>query len=52
MPRFKVAHVKEQGVDLVIVPVESSFGHKMTQDQNAFAAELQVRSRSAGLAGG
>jgi hypothetical protein len=52
MPHFKVAHVREQGVDVVIVPLESSFGHKMTQDQNAIRADLQRHSESAGLAGG
>lgn len=52
MPHFKVAHVREQGVDVVIVPLESSFGHKTTTDQNAIRSELQLRSESAGLAGG
>jgi len=51
MPRFKVAHVREQGQDIVIVPVDSNFGRKMTRDQQAIAAELELRSRSAGLAG-
>jgi hypothetical protein len=51
MPRFKVAHIKEQGQDMVIVPLDSTFGRKMSSDQQAIAAELQLRSRSAGLAG-
>ena len=51
MPRFKVAHVKEQGVDLIIIPLESSFGHKPTTDQQAIIADLQLHSRGAGLPG-
>jgi len=51
MPQFEVAHVREQGVDLIIIPLQSSFGSKSTSDQNQIAAELQLRSRSAGLRG-
>ncbi len=51
MPRFKVAHIREQGQDMVIVPLDSGFGRKMNSEQNAIAAELQLRSRSAGLGG-
>jgi hypothetical protein len=51
MPQYKIAHVKEQGVDMIIVPLDSAFGRKMTSDQQAITAELQTRSRSAGLAG-
>ncbi|MCU1263346.1 MAG: hypothetical protein JWO80_6231 [Bryobacterales bacterium] len=28
MPNFDIAHVKEQGIDLIIVPLDSSFQHK------------------------
>jgi hypothetical protein len=52
MPKFKVFHVEEQGVDLIIVPLESSFGHQTTEQQNAPVDELQMRSSAAGLAGG
>jgi hypothetical protein len=51
MPRFKVAHIKEQGQDIVIVPLDSAFGHKVTSEQQMIADELQLRSQSAGLAG-
>jgi len=51
MPRFKVAHIKEQGQDMVIVPLDSGFGRNVTSEQRAIAAELQLRSQSAGLAG-
>jgi hypothetical protein len=51
MPRFRVAHVREQGVDLIIVPLASDFGQKGSSEQQEVIAELQIRARSAGLAG-
>jgi hypothetical protein len=51
MPRFKVAHIKHQGVDLIIIPLESSFGHKPDSDQQSIITDLQIHSRAAGLAG-
>lgn len=51
MPHFKVAHLHEQGQDMIIVPVASSFGHRISQDQHDIIADLQVRARSAGLVG-
>ena len=52
MQRFKVAHVREQGVDLIIIPLESSFGQKNSSDQQAIVADLQAHASAAGLAGG
>lgn len=51
MPRFKVAHLREQGQDMVIVPLDRTFGHKTESDQQALASELQARARGAGLRG-
>jgi hypothetical protein len=51
MPRFKVAHLHQQGQDMVIIPLESSFGSKSSQDQQTIIADLQIHSRAAGLAG-
>ncbi len=51
MPRFKVAHLREQGQNMVIVPLDSTFGNKAGSEQQAIAADLQQRARSAGLAG-
>lgn len=51
MPRFKVAHLREQGVDLVIIPLESSFGNKSSDEQHQIVQEFQAHSRAAGLAG-
>lgn len=27
MPRYKVAHIREQGQDMIVVPVESTFAN-------------------------
>lgn len=51
MPRFDVAHVQEQGVDLIIIPLDSSFGLKTQEEQNAARTEFQIQAGSAGLAG-
>ena len=51
MPSMKVAHVRQQGVDLVIAPLDPDFGYKTPQDQREIVNEIQLRSRSAGLAG-
>ncbi len=51
MPSYKIAHVKEQGVDLIIIPLDSAFGHKVSGDQKQIIGELQLRAQDAGLAG-
>jgi hypothetical protein len=51
MPTLKVAHLREQGVDLIIAPLNHDFGYKTSQVQQEIVDEIQVRSRSAGLAG-
>lgn len=51
MPKFKVAHIREQGVNLIIIPLEDSFKFKSQSDQNSAIAELQMRASNAGLAG-
>src|SRR5258706_8705703 len=56
MPRFEIAHLRERDsnghdVDLIIVPLDQSFGHKTTEDQDAVITELQIRANGAGLAG-
>lgn len=51
MPHFRIAHLREQSQDMIIVPLESSFGNKTGDAQNAIVAELQVHARAAGLAG-
>jgi hypothetical protein len=51
MPTFQVAHIREQGIDLIIIPLESSFGSMPVQEQQQARFEFQVRANSAGLAG-
>jgi hypothetical protein len=51
MPRFKVAHVKQSGIDMIIIPVDSSFGGKTPRDQQGIMNDLQRHAQSAGLAG-
>jgi hypothetical protein len=51
MPRFRVAHIREQGQNMIIVPLDSAFGRKVSSHQRSIASELQARSRAAGLAG-
>jgi hypothetical protein len=51
MPKLKVAHVREQGVDLIIAPLDHDFGYKTSQDQQAIVGEIQMHSSQAGLAG-
>jgi len=51
MARFKIAHIREQGIDLIIVPLDSSFGNRTTDDQHSFIRALQACASSAGIAG-
>lgn len=51
MPRLRIAHLCQQGQNMVIVPLDSSFGRKTQQEQAEAIEELQMRSRAAGLAG-
>jgi hypothetical protein len=52
VPSYEIAHIREQGVDMIIVPLESSFGLQSDQAQRGFIAELTRRARGARLAGG
>jgi hypothetical protein len=51
MPSFKVAHIREQGQNMLLFPLDSSFGNKTSSDQNAILNELEDRAHAAGLAG-
>ena len=48
---FEVAHLREQGQDMIIVPVNSSVGSKSQQQQNELKRSLQMYAANAGLAG-
>ncbi len=51
MPRFELAHLNEQSVDLIIIPLEQSFGYKGIGQKNDIRDQLQLRAQSAGLRG-
>jgi hypothetical protein len=51
MPKFKVANFREQGVDLVVVFLDSSFDRKSTDEQSDAITALQLCASSAGLPG-
>jgi hypothetical protein len=51
MPSYDVAHINEQGVDLIIIPLDSSFGWKTKQQQSDIKADLQLHANAARLAG-
>ena len=49
--KYQVAHLREQGQNMVIVLMDSSFGRQTSSDQEAQMRSLQACSNSAGLAG-
>lgn len=51
MPSYKIAHLREQGQDMIIIPLESNFEHKTAADQQDIIDSLQLCAQSAGLAG-
>lgn len=51
MPTLKVAHMRQQGIDLIVAPLAQDFGQKSRQDQIKIVSEIQLHSRQAGLAG-
>jgi len=51
MSKFKVAHIREQGVNLIIIPLDTAFGRQSHSEQQGTMAALQSAASSAGLAG-
>ncbi len=51
MPRFKVAHINEQGQDMLIFPLDSNVHNKRDSDKEDILDELERRAHAAGLAG-
>lgn len=51
MPKFDVAHINQQGVDLIVIPLGSHFASKGLGDQRSVVEELQARASAAGLKG-
>jgi len=48
---FQIAHINEQGVNVVVVFVDPAVAHKTPFEQSQIATSLQLCARSAGLAG-
>lgn len=51
MQSFDIAHVREQGVDLIVVFVDERVSRMADADRNAIMARLALCARSDGLAG-
>jgi hypothetical protein len=51
MPKYKVAHIREQGQDMIIFPLATSFAQKTESDQNEELGVLEFRANGAGLRG-
>ena len=51
MAKFKVAHLNQQGQNMVIFPLDSSYDRKTEAEQLEAMAALQACSIAAGLAG-
>jgi hypothetical protein len=49
--KLRVAHIHEQGVDLIIVPLDKSFGTQTPQQQQAGIEQMRMSATLAGLAG-
>ncbi len=52
VPKFKVAHLREQGQNMLIFPLDSSVHYKSDSDKSKILEELEIRAHAAGLAGG
>lgn len=51
MAEFEVAHIREQGQDMIIVPLKSEFEYRSSAEQERFHAAIQACASDAGLAG-
>lgn len=51
MPHFKVAHVRQEGADLLLIPLDPSFGLQSKTVQDATIAELQKHAAEEDLRG-
>ncbi|PKO18702.1 hypothetical protein CVU37_04770 [candidate division BRC1 bacterium HGW-BRC1-1] len=51
MPTFKIAHIREQGQDIILALVSDQIHYKGDTEKAALAASLQACAEAAGLAG-
>jgi hypothetical protein len=52
MASFDVAHVRVQGSDVILIVVDSAFGHKSKSEQDEALAGFRLAANHAGLRGG
>jgi len=48
---YEVAHIREQGQDMIIIPVSDSVHNMSNAEQNELKTSLQYFAQDAGLAG-
>lgn len=51
MEKFQVAHIHEQGVDIIVVFLDDSFDQKSNKEQQEAVGALQLCANAAGLKG-
>jgi hypothetical protein len=51
MPSIKIAHIREQGQDLIIVPLDETFGRRPNDDRKVTINKIQNVAREVGLNG-
>jgi len=51
MAEIAIAHLREQGQDMIIVPLKPEFGRQPRAQQNETIDQLQFAARAAGLKG-
>ena len=51
MSSFEVAHINEQGIDLILVPLKSSFGNQTSDEQNEIIHSLHICAANDDLKG-
>jgi predicted class III extradiol MEMO1 family dioxygenase len=51
MGRFQVAHIREQGQDLIVIFVSDAMHYEPDTERSKALLSLQIASRRAGLAG-
>ncbi len=51
MPIFRVAHLNQDGENVIVIPLESAFSLRSTMQQKAIRDDLQSHAVAANLAG-
>jgi hypothetical protein len=49
--KYDIAHVKEGGQDMIIIPVSDRFGFQSPRIQEQFYTDMEVCAKSTGLSG-